>query len=248
MPGGWNKGLVQVDWNERVRQKFGERFILVSVGETDAKGQRHITVECLNCGAIKEVSSISFRGRTAHRGFCEKCRAGFERSETYLEKKRRLGIQTKTEKDMKRLQAKLRTEKKRNKKKLKENQMVFNLCSCGAFISPGRKVCDDCKRKTLRATESRKETKRRIKTEGEFDKTITLEKLFTRDNGICYLCQKACDWKDYQIINGAFVVGKSYPTIEHVLAICNGGTHTWNNVKLACHACNSKKGKKLLAG
>ena len=238
----WNTGKILTDFEENVKRRYADKFELVSIGEVydEIHSERYITIRCKTCKTEKIVSSMTLRHQKVGRClFCEPAK----HKPVY-----RGHAQSENTKRIQSLERRLKTEKKRNKKKLKENQMAFKLCSCGAFISPGRKVCDDCKRKTLRATENRKETKRRMKTEGEFDKTITLGKLFKRDNGICYLCQKACDWKDYQIINGAFAVGKSYPTIEHVLAICNGGTHTWDNVKLACHACNSKKGKKLLAG
>ena len=236
--GGWNKGLVQTSWNQQIKEKYGEQFELISISETNEKGERTLVIRCSTCGTEKTINSISTRGSKKRR-----CLVCFPQS--HRKPSKSLAV----EKEQKRIESKLKTEKKRMSKKLKANQIGLKLCDCGmAFIPQNRKACDECKRKTLRATENRKETKRRMKIKGEFDKTITLEKLFARDNGFCYLCQRLCDWKDYQIINGSFVVGESYPTIEHVLAICNGGTHTWDNVKLACHACNSKKGRKLLAG
>ncbi|MFV5908625.1 HNH endonuclease [Staphylococcus arlettae] len=37
-----------------------------------------------------------------------------------------------------------------------------------------------------------------------------------------------------------------YPTIEHVLAIKNGGTHSWDNVKVACRDCNIRKSTTMV--
>lgn len=55
-----------------------------------------------------------------------------------------------------------------------------------------------------------------------------------RDKGICYLCNKPVDTNDYHITDSnAFVVGKNYPTIDHVLPISKGGKHSWDNVTLS---------------
>ena len=32
-----------------------------------------------------------------------------------------------------------------------------------------------------------------------------------------------------------------YPTVDHIVPLSKGGTHTWNNVQLAHMACNSGK-------
>lgn len=74
------------------------------------------------------------------------------------------------------------------------------------------------------------------------DTDITLEKLFQRDAGVCYLCGKACDWSDIEDKDGAMIAGGTYPSIDHVKPISKGGLHTWDNIRLACRACNTKKG------
>ena len=74
------------------------------------------------------------------------------------------------------------------------------------------------------------------------DPDITLEKLYARDGGVCYLCGRTCDWTDSQTIDGQFVAGETYPSIDHVKPISKGGTHTWDNIKLACRHCNTVKG------
>ena len=76
---------------------------------------------------------------------------------------------------------------------------------------------------------------------------IPLMEVYKRDDGKCYLCGKQTDWNDYRIVNGYKVVGNDYPTRDHVIALANGGTHTWDNVRLACHRCNSAKSDLQLA-
>lgn len=100
------------------------------------------------------------------------------------------------------------------------------------------------KNKVREFTKERKKI-RAIKN-GGFDSSISSEKLFKRDNGICYICKCNCNYNDYKIIDSAFVTGDSFPTIEHVVPISKGGTHTWNNVMLACMKCNTNKGTQLI--
>ena len=247
-----SKGCLLTDWNRKIEVKYGGTFKLVSIGEPDNKSERCLVVECLNCGTQKSVSSNSLKGEGGKYGYCEKCKANKREtthSEEYYERQRVRQKARAVERQIKNQQDKLIRERRKAKHKLKTNQVGLKLCSCGlAFITQNRSSCDECKRKKLREIENRKNTKRRIKAkELRFDTDITLRKLYKRDNGICYLCGRTCDWNDYKTINGSKVVGGSYPTIEHVIALCNGGSHTWDNIKLACHLCNSKKGRKLLA-
>ena len=75
-----------------------------------------------------------------------------------------------------------------------------------------------------------------------FDKTISLKKLIQIDENVCYLCGVECDSNDYTTDDrGSFIVGKTYPSIEHVIPVSKGGSHTWDNVRLAHHYCNTIK-------
>lgn len=226
MGGGWNKGIATQDWNKRVFDSTGGGFNLVHSYLLET-GERLLTLSCTKCGEEKIVSSISLRSKAGLR--CARCY-----SEECAKRRERLKEFDKRQKEWERF--------RKREQSLVQIEMRF--CSCGQIVPIGAKVCDECKRKTRRQNEQRHEHKRRIRERAQFDKTITLEKLYERDRGVCYLCNKTCDWSDFQRINGNFIVGGSYPTVEHVKALCHGGTHTWDNVKLACFACNTKKGKK----
>lgn len=54
-----------------------------------------------------------------------------------------------------------------------------------------------------------------------------IEQLFV-DLDTCYYCDNKC----------------SELTIEHILPLSRGGTHTKDNITLACKSCNLKKGNK----
>lgn len=77
-----------------------------------------------------------------------------------------------------------------------------------------------------------------------FDESISLRGLFERDGGICQICGKKTDAHD--IVNGH--IGRLYPTLDHIIPLSKGGTHTWNNVQLAHMACNAGKCDKTENG
>lgn len=68
----------------------------------------------------------------------------------------------------------------------------------------------------------------------KFDRSITLNRLIQRDGLECYICGKTCDPSDKRW--GSF--GPDYPTIDCVVALKNGGSFTWDNVRVACGECN----------
>lgn len=87
---------------------------------------------------------------------------------------------------------------------------------------------------------SKKDT--RLNKHNIVDKDITLDRLYRRDRGVCYMCGEECDFNDKEITNeGHFVVGPYYPSVDHVKPLAKGGKHSWNNVKLSHHLCNSFK-------
>ena len=91
----------------------------------------------------------------------------------------------------------------------------------------------------------------RLRKYGSEDKprdSIKLDKLIERDNGICYICGCETNRDDHNYRHGWFTIGDSYPTIDHVMPLAKGGTHTWDNVRLACRRCNSEKGDTVMAG
>lgn len=88
--------------------------------------------------------------------------------------------------------------------------------------------------------------KRKIIANGKVDWDISVERLSKRDKGICYLCGTKVNFGDYsRDSDGYFIAGDYYPSIDHTKPISKGGTHTWDNTKLAHRICNSMKSNNL---
>lgn len=72
---------------------------------------------------------------------------------------------------------------------------------------------------------------------------IDLQELIERDNRRCHLCGgKVSARKKFGKRGTPRGDMKTYPTIDHIVPVSKGGTHTWGNVKLAHWSCNSKRG------
>lgn len=62
--------------------------------------------------------------------------------------------------------------------------------------------------------------------------------VFERDEWMCYLCDQKID---RNLRGDAWM----RVTLDHVIPLCRGGTHTYDNVKAAHWLCNMQKGDKL---
>lgn len=79
----------------------------------------------------------------------------------------------------------------------------------------------------------------RIYRNGRPDLSITLERLYVRDKGYCRGCGRHLEFvEDYN--------SDGYPSIDHIVPIAKGGTHTWDNVQLMCRGCNWRKRDALV--
>lgn len=74
----------------------------------------------------------------------------------------------------------------------------------------------------------------RIPKDKMVSKDITLAKLYKRDNGMCWVCGGICDYN-------ASINSDEYPSIDHIVAVSQGGEHSWENVRLAHRGCNLKR-------
>jgi len=88
---------------------------------------------------------------------------------------------------------------------------------------------------------SRKAMKVRRKRaiEGTQVEPVSLLRVAELDNSTCYLCGRAVP-QHTQVV-------RDQASLEHVIALSKGGSHTYGNVRLAHRGCNSSKGAKPLA-
>lgn len=109
-------------------------------------------------------------------------------------------------------------------------------CACCGklFVSnhPTQKYCSDkCKK-------SGKSYRSRCKHYGvQYDSSVTRIKVVKRDKNICQICGKTCNPNDKRWGS----LGPDFPTLDHIIPLAKGGTHTWDNVQCACAICNSYK-------
>lgn len=132
------------------------------------------------------------------------------------------------------------------------SQASMKACAkCGAMYLPDQDSQLYCSKACARRAHekrgrSAKEAKRRARmVVFKHDAGITLAELYERDKGTCWLCGAQCRWDDCRSDEcGNFIAGKHYPSIDHVIPLARGGSHTWDNVRLAHKVCNTIKGIK----
>ncbi|WP_437828977.1 HNH endonuclease [Niallia taxi] len=113
---------------------------------------------------------------------------------------------------------------------------------CSMWFSTTNNRRKYCSKKCCDKFEDRKketQRRRRLKKNGKIDWDISVERLIKRDKGACYLCGEQVDI----MLNPNHDL---YPSIEHVIPVSKGGTHTWDNVKLAHRKCNYLKSNRLI--
>lgn len=124
---------------------------------------------------------------------------------------------------------------------LKEAETPKKCTNCGrVFFSthPTQKYCTtDCKKKRKRRMSSSSYGRRCRYYGVYYDSSVTRIKVIKKDNNTCQICGKICNPNDLRW--GTF--GPDFPTLDHIVPLAKGGTHTWGNVQCACGICNSTK-------
>ena len=143
---------------------------------------------------------------------------------------------------------KIRTEVKNEfvrRARIKQRQAVMRECGeCGELFVSYRDTDRYCSKECLIKHNNRVGKDKRVKRIGErrVNKDIDWRLLYKVENGICYLCGEQVDTDDYEWRDGVFIAGDRYPSVDHVVALKDGGLHAWNNVRLAHRICNTRKG------
>ena len=120
---------------------------------------------------------------------------------------------------------------------------IVNCLDCGTLIVRKNSKhirCKTCAYLKQIARANQREHEKRIPNRKLGDK-ITRKQLHDRDGGRCYICKRKTVLK-----NKGKKRNRNLSTIDHVIPVCNGGTHTWTNVRNCCWQCNIAKGSKKL--
>lgn len=111
----------------------------------------------------------------------------------------------------------------------------YNLKSSADGKHPNCKPC--CKISRARENIRKRDKKNKVSRRQDYrakinnieaEKGITLDGIYKRDKGICQICG---DW-----------VQPKHASIDHIIPLIKGGTHTWDNVQLTHKICNLRKG------
>lgn len=129
---------------------------------------------------------------------------------------------------------------------IKQKEVLCRCCGVLHIAKKNSSLCPDCssvralvaKRKGKRVARSVKRFTQRCEKYGVLYTQINRPDVFNRDNWTCVYC-------------GVRVVrSKQYTpnqaTIDHVIPLSKGGTHTIDNVVTACQQCNSVKSNAVV--
>lgn len=87
----------------------------------------------------------------------------------------------------------------------------------------------------------RHETRRQraIRHGTEWDTSVTLRSVLKRDGDLCAIC----DGKMSKTVWGVY--SADVASLDHIIPVSKGGSHTWGNVQAVHHLCNAQKGVKV---
>jgi hypothetical protein len=116
----------------------------------------------------------------------------------------------------------------------------LKFCDCGKLIGKQFFYCSLCRETAIGKLNRSAAMKRRISVVRSGDKGISWRAVGRRDNWVCHLCGNTVIPK----AGTAYVPDGA--TVDHIIPIAKGGTHTWENVAVAHRSCNVLRGSKDL--
>lgn len=234
----------EVDFKNKFNERFGANFIYVSGYKHSDKSFK---CKCLNCDKSQSRTARIVRGSKHIR--CDHC--GSTSNEELKQAQREQEERNQVKEMIKENNAKMDSFINSIRDKVsKEYNYVLGVCdNCDNIYESKRKGTKFCSDRCSSRHNERIRDKRVRRQTVECDNrgVITLEKLIKRDNNVCHICDEMCDINDHELTDeGYFIVGHNYPSIDHVKPLSKGGIHSWDNVRLSHHYCNTLKNDKLI--
>lgn len=212
------------DINRMLRENEQDFELVKAYGNSDG----YVDLRCLWCGNITRKSTQQVRKKRNIQ--CDHCKQGAEWEQI--------------QKDVETISKRFETYKRIERNKVKRPSYLKECKHCGKLFWTHDSHVVNCSKECTKK-EINKGADDRLNKSNIIDRDITLEKLFNRENGKCYLCGGECDWEDYVVRDGNYIVGDNYPSIDHVIPLAKGGKHEWENVRLAHKKCNTVKRDRL---
>lgn len=199
------------------------------------KRGHYVLLHCDVCG-----STMRYAGKALFKHVnCKQCKEIAKQT-----KKQELEAQREAERKAK---AEATAERKRIQEQERAARMHEVSCTvCGTLFTttdPRRVTCSaECGRKRANTRHTRNKDAR-ISKDKRIDR-IDLHDLFKRDDGVCHICGKQCNWNDYTVTDTTIIAGNWYPSVDHIVPVSLGGADAWDNVMLAHRICNSIRGNR----
>lgn len=219
--------LIHEQTAERLKTLLCDEFEWAG-GYTCSTG--YVTIRCKQCGAEFERSAQAIRKQQVKN--CPCCvQQKAEQRERELEERR---IMREAQEEAR------RRDREQKERERSESIRQVDCVVCGKRFETRKpnKLC--CSQECSRKYTNRHHDKR-IAKDKRVDFGINARSLYKRDKGVCWICGGQCDLNDYITKNGYFVAGDWYPSVDHIVPICDGGEDSWENVKLAHRSCNTRR-------
>ena len=216
---------------ETERKEYVERFLPDGFsyvgGYVDC--EHDVKLRCDKCGNVFERSMNTLRNKNTRTVFCDACEEA---------KRTQAKEEARKQKEVDRFARKMKRKAELETERFMKTILV-ECIECGKIFSTtnSRKVC--CSSKCSHRRANRKHDRRL--TKDKIIDNVTVNELFKRDKGRCWICGGLCDKSDFMMKGNAFIAGNNYPSIDHIVPVCMGGADAWENVRLAHRICNTKR-------
>lgn len=109
------------------------------------------------------------------------------------------------------------------------------VCGTSFTSSIGYATCsDECQRKHRHDIRSSTKARYRARLRNATIERVSKRTVYQLNNYVCQICMEPTQPDAHHLSN-------MYPSLDHIIALANGGSHTYANVQTAHRICNSLK-------